>query len=61
MAEMKTTVNSWLFSRKERPIKGNADYKKYPDEQARKAKMRKAIDQRRIDQELEDDLKDVWD
>ena len=27
----------------------------------RKAQMRKAIDQRRIDKELEDELKDVWD
>ena len=63
MAEMKTTVNSWLFDRKERPYEGRAvsDYKKYPDEQVRKAQIRKEIEQKRFDRDLENDLKEVWD
>ena len=63
MAEMKTTVNSWLFSRNERPFEGRAlaDYKKYPDDQVKKAKIRKEIEQKRFDRELENELKEVWD
>ena len=63
MAEMKTTVNSWLFDKRERTFEGRAvsDYKKYPDDQVKKAKMRKEIELKRFDRELEDELKEVWD
>ena len=63
MAEMKTTVNSWLFGRKEWSYEARSisDYKKYPDDQVKKAKMRKEIEQKRFDKELEDELKEVWD
>ena len=63
MAEMKKTMNSWLFGRKEGEFEARAisDYKKYPEDQVKKAKMRKEIEQKRFDKELEDELKEVWD
>ena len=63
MEKMKTTVNSWLFDKRERPFEGRSisDYKKYPEDQVKKAKMRKEIELKRFDRELENELKEVWD